>query len=247
MRRTPMGFARRAIGILVSAPAIAAAALAFAAAPAAPGGPADPELAAALKRFDAAQAKIERISARFQEVKSIALLREPVVQGGEFYHTKPDKFLWEYTSPEPKILMLNGKSIVAYYPAQKRAEEIHTRFSKRIVKYLGLGSVLKDLEDEYEITLSRENDVPGTDLLVLRPKARTIAKRLSLIRIWVDREINQPRRIEYTESDGDRSLLSFDRIQINPEISLSKYQLKLPEDVTVTNGLTSFFGGGSSR
>lgn len=229
-------------------PALALAILATAAAgPADPPKPAvsDPELQAAIARFDAAQSSIERISAHFEEVKTIGLLKDPIVQGGEFYHTKPDKFLWEYTAPEHKLLTLNGKSIVAYYPQQKKAEEIHTRFSKRIVKYMGLGSGLKDLLDEYEVSLSRENLIAGTDLIELKPKTRTVSKRLSLIRLWVDHKLNQPRQIEYVESDGDRTRIAFDRIQINPEIALNKYDIKLPDDVTVTNGLSLFFGGSS--
>jgi len=246
MRRIDRAAPRRSVILLTAVAALfALAGLAVAAAAPEAKAPADPQLAAAIARFDEAQAKIQRISAHFEEVKTIALLKDPVVQSGEFYHTKPDKFLWEYTSPEPKLLMLNGKDIVAYYPTQKRAEEIHTRFSKRIVKYMGLGSVLKDLVNEYEISLLRENEIPGTDLIQLKPKTRTISKRLSEIRLWVDHQLNQPRQIEYREADGDSTLITFDKIQLNPEISLSKYQIKLPNDVTVTSGLSGFFGGSS--
>jgi outer membrane lipoprotein-sorting protein len=207
----------------------------------------EPELAAAIQRFDGAQDRIERISAHFREVKSIALLKEPVVQSGEFYHTKPDKFLWEYKAPTEKMLILDAKGIIAYYPQEKRAEEIKTRFGKRIVKYLGLGSVLEDLTGEYEMSLSHDNKIPNTDLLILQPKGKRIQKRLAEIRIWLDRQINQPRAIEYVEADGDRTHLDFDQIAINPEISLSKYTINLPDDVTVTNTLSGFFGGSSSR
>ena len=224
------------------------AATIISAAPAPAGGKpgTDPDLVAAMARFDAAQVNIHAISAHFEEVKTIALLKDPVVQSGEFYHTKPDKFLWEYTKPEPKLLMLNGEGIMAYYPSQKRAEEIKTRFGKRIVKYLALGSVMKDLADEYDMTLSRENSVAGTDLIVMKPRGKRIQKRLAEIRIWLDRELNQPREMAYLEADGDRTHYKFDRIAINPQISVTKYQIKLPEGVTVTNSL-AFFGGGSGR
>jgi len=207
----------------------------------------DPALAAAIRRFDGAQGNIQRISAHFREVKTLALLKAPVVQSGEFYHTKPDKFLWEYRNPTEKLLMLDATGIIAYYPREKRAEEIKTRFGKRIVKYLGLGSVLEDLTGEYEMSLSKENQIPNTDLLVLKPRGKRIQKRIAEIRIWLDREINQPRAIEYLEADGDSTHLAFDQIAINPEISLSKYEIKLPNDVTVTNSLSGFFGGGSGR
>jgi outer membrane lipoprotein carrier protein len=245
------GAVPRRLAVLALMPVVAALAVALVLAdgPARtpPPGSTDPALASVIERFDAAQARIERISARFEEVKTLALLKEPIVQSGEFFHTKPDKFLWEYTAPEPKMLMLNGRDIVAYYPKQKRAEEIHTRFSKRIVKYLGLGSVLKDLGEEYDMSLGKNNKIPGTDLLVLTPKGRMIQKRLAEIRIWVDRTINQPRQLEYLEPDGDSARITFDRIEINPEISVSKYSIQLPEGVTVTNTLSGFFGGGSGR
>ncbi len=231
--------------LLLAAVTLLAGALA-AAAPV-PSSPGDARLQAVIERFDAAQARIQRISAHFREVKTMALLREPVVQSGQFFHTKPDKFLWEYTQPERKLLMLNGKSIIGYYPAQKRAEEIRTRFSKRIVKYLGLGSVLQDLAEEYEMSLSQENDLKGTDLLVLTPKKRRVQKRLAEVRIWLDREISQPRQMEYLEADGDKTLFTFSGIEINPEISLSKYEITYPEDVEVTKNLSGFFAGSGGR
>lgn len=229
--------------IPAAAVAFAAVAAASAAHPAEAG--ADPALAAIVERFDAAQKQIERISASFDEVKTIALLKDPVVQSGQFFHTKPDKFLWEYSSPEPKMLVLNGKEILAYYPKQKRAEEIQTRFTKKILKYMGLGAGLKDLQEEYVLALGRDNEVEGTDLLVLTPKSRQVGKRLAGIRIWVDRQTSQASRLEYVETDGDRTLITFHGVRINPEISLSKYEPQLPDDVTITNGINGFFAGSS--
>ncbi|HXI02736.1 MAG TPA: outer membrane lipoprotein carrier protein LolA [Candidatus Saccharimonadales bacterium] len=205
----------------------------------------DPALQAVIEKFDAAQARIQRISATFREVKHIALLKEPVVQSGEFFHTKPDKFLWEYTKPEPKKLLLNGKNIVAYYPLEKRAEEIKTRFTKRIIEYLGLGSVLSELEDEYSMSFGEPNDLPGTDLIELTPKQRRIAKRLSKIRIWLDHKLSQPRQIEYIEADGDSSKITFSQININPEIELTKYEIKIPDDFKVTNSISGLFAASS--
>ncbi len=198
-------------------------------------------------RFDAAQAGIQRISASFKEVKHIALLKDPVVQSGRFFHTKPDKFLWEYTAPESKKLLLNGKSIVAYYPREKRAEEIQTRFTKKIIEYLGLGSALSELADEYDMVLGEGNEVPGTDLVVLTPKKRRISKRLAEIRIWLDRKISQPRQIQYLESDGDSSKISFTDIRINPDIELTKYEIEIPDDFKVTNSISGIFTASSSR
>lgn len=203
------------------------------------------ELQAVIDGFDAAQNGIHRISAKFREIKRIALLKDPVVQTGQFFHTKPDKFLWEYNAPEPKKLLLNGKNIVAYYPEEKRAEEIKTRFTKRIIEYLGLGSALSDLEDEYDFAFGEHNDLAGTDMLVLTPKKRRIAKRLAEIRIWLDHDLSHPRQIEYVEIDGDSSKITFTDIAINPDIELTKYTIDIPDDFEVTRSLSNLFSASS--
>jgi len=210
-----------------------------------PAKPLDPALRDVIDRFDAMQAKIERISANFKEVKNLALLKDPLVQGGRFYHTKPDKFLWEYTLPEPKMRILNGKSTITYFPAQKRAEEIKTRFSKRLVKYLGLGPTLEDLGDEFEMSLVKENDYKGTDLVLLIPNRRQIEKRITEIRLWLDSDVSYPRRIRILEVDGDTTVITFDNLAINPEISLTKYEITFPKDVQVTREFSGFFSESS--
>jgi len=205
----------------------------------------DSALQAVIDRFDSAQTGIQRISASFKEVKHIALLKAPVVQSGRFFHTKPDKFLWEYTAPESKKLLLNGKSIVAYYPEEKRAEEIKTRFTKRIIEYLGLGSALSDLDDEYEFSFGAGNEFEGTDMLILTPRKSRIAKRLAEIRIWLDHDLSHPRQIEYVEVDGDSSKITFSDIAINPDIELTKYSITIPDDFEVTKSISGLFAASS--
>jgi outer membrane lipoprotein carrier protein len=202
---------------------------------------ADPELRTVLEKFDAAQAGLTTLSARFTERKEIGLLKNAVVQKGQFYHTKPDKFLWEYTAPEPKSLLMNGKSLIAYYPVQKEAEEIQTRLSRRLVKYFGLGQAFSDLSEYYSLSLDRKNTVPGTHLIVLKPKMKRLEKRLVEVRIWLDDKINQVRQLEYREADGDRTLFAFEDIKVNAQINPGLYEIKFPGDVHVSDSFSGFF------
>lgn len=201
----------------------------------------DPALRQVLEKFDAAQVKVTTLAAKFTERKEIGLLKNAVVQKGQFYHTKPDKFLWEYLSPEPKVLLMNGKSLVAYYPLQKEAEEIETRLSKRLVKYFGLGQVFADLQEYYNLSLDTANTVPGTHLVVMKPRMKRLEKRLVEVRIWLDDQLNQVRQLEYREADGDRTLFMFDDIQVNTVIADARYEIKLPQDVRVSDSFSGFF------
>lgn len=234
---------RLALGSLILVVAVVCAgAVAAPAAPAAsPYDGMDPALRQVLERFDVAQANVNTLSAHFTERKEIGLLKNAVVQKGVFSHTKPDKFLWEYTSPEPKMLLMNDKTLVAYYPLQKQAEEIQTRLSKRLVKYFGLGQVFADLKEYYDLSLSSENPVPGTHLIVMKPRVKRLEKRLMEVRLWLDDSINQVRQLEYREADGDRTQFIFEDVKVNSDIPSSRYVIKFPDDVRVSQSFSGFF------
>ena len=240
---------RTLLGLLLAPALFFALAESAAAAPPAPTARAlndpyagfDPTLRQVLEKFDAAQAQVTTLAAKFTERKEIGLLKNAVVQKGQFYHTKPDKFLWEYLSPEPKVLLMNGKSLVAYYPLQKEAEEIETRLSKRLVKYFGLGQVFADLQEYYSLSLDTTNTVAGTHLVVMKPRMKRLEKRLVEVRIWLDDHVNQVRQLEYREADGDRTVFMFDDIQVNTVIADARYEIKLPQDVRVSDSFSGFF------
>ncbi len=201
----------------------------------------DPALRQVLEKFDAAQSGVTTLSARFTERKEIGLLKNAVIQKGVFSHTKPDKFLWEYASPEPKLLLMNDKTLVAYYPLQKQAEEIQTRLTRKLVKYFGLGQVFADLQQYYDLSLEADNPVPGTHLIVMKPKVKRLEKRLMEVRLWLDDQVNQVRQLEYRETDGDRTVFTFEDIKVNAEIPASRYVIKFPEDVRVSQSFSGFF------
>ena len=201
----------------------------------------DPALRAVIQKFDAAQSGVNALSARFVERKEIGLLKNTVVQEGRFYHSKPDKFLWEYMKPEPKMLLMNGKHLVAYYPEQKQAEEIQTRLSRRLVKYFGLGQVFADLQNYYSLALAPDADMPGARAIVMTPTKKSLAKRLLEVRLWIDEDLQQVRQLEYREQDGDRTLFTFSDITVNPAIAADRYEIDLPTDVVVSNSFSGFF------
>lgn len=201
----------------------------------------DPALRQVIRKFDAAQGGVTALSARFVERKEIGLLKNTVVQEGHFYHSKPDKFLWEYTRPEPKMLLMNGKHLVAYYPEQKQAEEIQTRLSRRLVKYFGLGQVFADLQSYYSLALDPKADLPGARTIVMTPTKKSLAKRLLEVRLWIDEDLQQVRQLEYREQDGDRTLFTFSEIAVNPAIAADRYEIDLPTDVVVSSSFSGFF------
>jgi len=195
-----------------------------------------------LARFDAVQAEINTLSAEFVQTTRNSLLRQPVVAKGEFYLTKPDSVLWEYSSPEPMRFVVSQGQYTGYFPERKRAEKRDIkRWSEQLFRFFGLGQGSKDLAKFYEITLGPvEPDMKGTYLLVLSPKKRRVKKNVEEVKLWVDATTLLPQRIDYVGKDGNERQIRFENTRLNPDLAAGTYNLQLPPDVRVSEGFSGF-------
>ncbi|MGD8374678.1 MAG: outer membrane lipoprotein carrier protein LolA [Acidobacteriota bacterium] len=203
------------------------------------------ELDRVLERFTAAQDSTDSLRCRFEERKELSLLKEPVVQTGVFYHSKPGLYLWDYQSPTQKQVLLTDEVLLAYYPDLNRAEEVNVRrWTNRIRQYLGVGEDPEALRQDYEISLGSpdDGDLVSADVLVLVPKTPKMKKRLTELRIWLDAKTGQTRRVSYLNPDGDRTTFTFSNIQVNPEIDASRYEIELPRNVKMGDTFSGFSG-----
>ncbi|MEE9231059.1 MAG: outer membrane lipoprotein carrier protein LolA [Acidobacteriota bacterium] len=198
---------------------------------------------ALLKRFDEVQLNTQTMIANFVEKKKLQLLADDQIQTGTFYYSKPSSFMWEYSKPDDKVILISAEQLLIYYPQLKKAEEIDiTRYSKRILRFFGLGQPTTELRKYYDLTLAEDPAMPDTYLLILDPRKRRVQKRLDSIRIWIDREMLVPRQVEYVETDGDSTRFTFRNLEINSAISPAKYVIKIPPDVEVSNSFSGFTG-----
>jgi len=202
-----------------------------------------------LKRFNESQQAVQSLTANFSERKNLSLLAKPVVANGTFLYSKPGRIKWEYSEPEPRIFLITENRFVAYYPNQKRAEEVPLSklAGRRVFRVFGIGQTSEDLEKFFDISQTDPGEEKGTYLLVLTPKRRRVKDRLQLVRFWVDAKTYLPRRLEYLESDGDSTLLTFANLRLNPDIAEARFNVHIPEDVQVSNTFTGFDGSGLSR
>ena len=202
-----------------------------------------------LARFNETQQATRSLTASFTERKNLSLLAKPVVSTGTFLYSKPTRIKWEYTEPEPRVFLITEEHFVAYYPAQKKAEEVPLGklAGRRVFRVFGIGQTAEDLEKFFTISLADPGPEKGTFLMILTPKRRRVKDRLQLVRFWVDEETYLPRQLEYVEADGDSTLLAFSNIRVNPEITETRFSVEIPKDVQVTNTFSGFTGASVSR
>jgi outer membrane lipoprotein carrier protein len=190
-----------------------------------------------LAEFDRVQDAMLTISAEFVETNSNALLNEPIVARGRFFMTKPDAIRWDYSTPEEMRFVISADEYTGYYPVRKKAEKRNIRrWREQLFRFFGVGQGSQELGKFYNIRL-RESDADSY-LLSLSPKRRRVKKRVDEVLFWLDAKTYLPRRVEYKSKDGTGRTIEFESIQLNPDLAAGIYTVELPDDVTVTNGLS---------
>jgi len=208
----------------------------------------DQRLARILEAWDRRQQETETLVARFTERKDLKLLARPVISRGEFFYSRPNRVRWEYLDPDRKVFVITEEMYTAYYPALKRAEEVPIKrfVGKRLFRFLGVGQKIGDLARYYDFRLAPESDLPGTELLLLAPRKRSVAGHVAEMKIWVDTDTALPRQLQYVEADGDTTLLTFEGMRSNADVEAARFHIDLPSDVTVSQTFNGFALGQQS-
>jgi len=193
-----------------------------------------------LTRFDQVQAQIRTLSAEFVQTTRSPLLKDPIVAKGQFFLTKPDSVLWEYSAPEPMRFVVADGEYTGYFPERKKAEKRDIkRWSEQLFRFFGVGQGSKELGKFYEIALG----VTGPDektsyLLVLSPKKHRVRKRFDEVRLWVDATTLLPVRIDYVGKDGNEREIRLVNTRLNPDLAAGLYTVTIPADVPITSGFS---------
>ena len=209
---------------------------------------ADPELGLSqiLTRFDEVQSRVGSLRADFTMVTESTMLKDKLVATGRIYLTKPDSVRWEFDSPEPMHFVIAENRYTGYFPDQKRAEKRDIqRWREQLFRFLGLGQASAELSRFYEIRLATDAAaVPGTICLELDPKKQRVKKKMDAVHFWIDDTTYMPVRVEYRIKKGDRRVIEFERMEVNPQLAADLYSVDLPADVVVSKGFSAFSGFG---
>lgn len=147
---------------------------------------------------------------RFTERKYLAVLDKPIVATGEMVYTAPDRLEKINLTPKPETLVLDRD--ILSIEREKQKISINLAQQPEALAFVEsirgtLSGNQAALEKNYLLHLT------GTQekwVLTLLPSDQKIATFIQ--RITVSGSRNQIRSIEYLQADGDRSVLSLDRI-----------------------------------
>lgn len=174
------------------------------------------------------------MQADFTQLKTSAMLQEPLESVGVFSYRAPDLARWEYQSPEPITLVIHGDEMLTWYRDLDRAEKVGVgRVSQRVLDYLSASSSIGTLLEYFTIYLHTPADPAKPYRLELKPRYKRIEKRLKLLELWIEPQRYLPVRMRYVEADDDVTEYRFENFLINEEIPNDHFELELPPNVVV--------------
>ena len=191
-------------------------------------------LGALIERIKAEQAKVKTLQAHFTQRQESEFLAAPEESKGIFSYQAPDRVRWEYATPKPVTLVINGKTMLTWYRDLKRAEEMKIgRYSERVLKYLGASGSIESLLEYFEVRAAFPTDRKTPFRLEMTPRYARIAKRLKSLTIWIHAESFLPIKLKYVGGDGATTEYSFDGVEVNRTLPEDRFDLKLPDGVKV--------------
>jgi outer membrane lipoprotein carrier protein len=191
----------------------------------------NPELDQMISALQAKYQKLRSLAADFTQIYTASGERTRR-ESGHLLLKKPGKMRWDYTTPESKLFVSNGRVLTEYVPADKFATRVPVKESHDMrapfMFLLGRGSLRRDFG---RIEFDRESPArAGNIVLRLVPKRTQEFKHLLL---EIEPGSLQIARLSFVDSDNARSDFLFSNIRENVPTSEEQFVFKAPPGVEV--------------
>jgi outer membrane lipoprotein carrier protein len=181
----------------------------------------------------ALQEKYDRVrdfTASFTHTYRGGMLKKTLSEGGTVEVKKPGRMRWEYSIPERKLFVSDGRRIYSYVPADKQvivsSVPADDQATTGVLFLAGKGNVARDFTASY---------APGgsddTWALRLDPKSRQ--RDYDWLVLVVDRQSLQIRELTAADQQGGTSTFRFMNIRENTGLPDSRFTFKIPRGVDV--------------
>jgi outer membrane lipoprotein carrier protein len=175
--------------------------------------------------------KLSSLSADFTQIYNAPGQRTRR-ESGHLLLKKPGKMRWDYTTPEAKLFLSDGKWLYEYVAAERYASRSSVKASGDMrapfAFLLGRGNLRRDFK---RIEFAQESPVrAGDKVLRMIPKRAADFKELV---IEIEPASLQIARLTLVESGGARSDFLFSNVRDNAPASEAQFVFKAPAGVEV--------------
>jgi outer membrane lipoprotein carrier protein len=177
------------------------------------------------KRYDVAG-----FAAEFHQESTITALGITDTARGKMFVRRPNMMRWEYETPEPQIIITNGKRLWVYRPQDKQVMIGQAPAFFGDGKGAGFLADIKMLRRKFSITRSKA-DPAGYYRLKLEPLEKTID--LAEIHLLVSKKTFTVQRVITYNAYRDETTIELINPQFDQQPDLSLFTFTIPEGVDV--------------
>ena len=176
---------------------------------------------------------LRHVEKRYNQAKTLQVLykethtapsRPRVTESGTLYLRKPGRMRWEYSDPEGKLFVSDGKDVYLYTPRNKRVEKMKMKESDDMRAPLAFLLGRLDFNKDFG-KFTASPDPLGTRIIA-EPKSQRLP--YNKVEFVVDAQ-NQFRRVIVTGYDHSVLDFEFSEEKVNPPLAASLFQFKMPE------------------
>lgn len=190
-----------------------------------------------------ARAALERLSARFSDVRTIsckvvqnrktALLDKPIVSSGTMiYRRDPARLVFRMEQPRRSEIHIDRTSYQVLRPDEKRLERLEFEKDEAAARLLMIFQP-RPAEIGKTFAIRRGESAPGEIGVTFEPSDEKVRRHMTRLSLTLSEADSALKRITYVDADGDETRFDLSDLALNPELPADAFQLKLPEGTRV--------------
>ena len=185
------------------------------------------DVAGALQRkYDS----IKDFTATFTQTYEGGVLRRKATESGTVYVKKPGRMRWDYTAPEKKVFVSDGRTMFLYFPADKQVMKNpvpdQDEATSAVLFLMGKGDIIRDFNVRWA-----EGEADSTYRLRLDPKKRQA--EYDWLEVAADRQTLQIVGLAAGDAQGGRSSFAFSNFKENMGLADKMFQFSIPRGTEV--------------
>jgi outer membrane lipoprotein carrier protein len=178
---------------------------------------------------------IREFTADFVQTYEGGVLKRKATERGTVQVKKPSRMRWDYTDPEKKLFISDGKTMYLYWPADKQVMKSPVppddQATTAVLFLAGKGNLTRDFTVSFA-------DGAAADRYALRLQPKLPERDYDWLVITVDRESLQIRSLAAADAQGGRSTYDFRNFKENPGLPDKNFIFTIPRGTDVIQGST---------
>ena len=184
-------------------------------------------------RVEAACAKVEDLSAMFQQTATNRTLGEVREASGTFAAKRPNKMRWEYQQPESRLFVTDGKTLWAYSPIEKQVivQEVAQALNARLPLAFLAGDC--QLRKAFDVTLIENAATKSSAVRILDLRPKQAEAGIARMLLEVNPKGYTVEKVTVFDTYQNTTAIALSQVKLNSGLPDNLFQFSPPAGVRI--------------